>query len=71
MEYEIFIKSWLERSEKIKRKVDKGDHFICLWVSFNGWMKLKFGENIKEFELINKVCQSNEFKIFFNEFKSN
>ena len=69
MEYEIFFQNWLKRSEKVDRPIDKGDNFIDLWISFNGWMKLKFGESLRDDELINKICQIKEFEISFNELK--
>lgn len=70
MEYEIFVKKWLERSEKVDRSVDKGDNFIDLWISFNGWMKSKFGEKKRDGDLIDSVCQLDEFIDIFNQIKN-
>ena len=70
MEYEIFTRKWLERSERQNENVDKGDNFIALWISFNSWMKLKFGEKDSDSVLISKVGQLDEFKSTFIELKS-
>lgn len=66
MEYKIFVQKWLERSERTKRLVDKGDNFIALWISFNGWMKLKFGEKLSDKTLIDYVVSLKEFEEIFN-----
>ena len=44
-DYKQFTKKWLERAERDKVCVDKGDKFISLWIAFNAWMREKFGEN--------------------------
>lgn len=77
MEYEIFYKKWLERSERLDVSVDKGDNFIALWISFNAWMKSKYKEmhNTKkdpqERPLIDMVIGLKEFEKEFNNLKKN
>lgn len=69
MDYEIFTRKWLERAERHGSPVDKGDNFIALWIAFNSWMKSRFGEQLKEFELINKVGTQRDFVAVFEELK--
>ncbi len=51
--YDYFTQKWLGRAEREESvTIDMGDKFISLWISFNGWMKAKFGEPVKDATLI-------------------
>lgn len=68
---ELFTREWLKRAEE-DRPLDVGDRFICLWVAFNSWLHGKFGETEKDYELINKVSNLQEFnKTFENQKNTN
>lgn len=71
MEHKIFIKEWIKRSERKEAVdyIDKGDQFICLWISFNAWMKSKFGEKLNDNVLIDRVVVFNELENVFDELK--
>lgn len=68
--YRYFIDKWLERAERNNANIDKADKFISLWIAFNGWMKGKFGENITDRNLVEKVKKLEEIKTVFNNLKS-
>lgn len=55
VDYRNFTEKWLERAEDLHRSLDKADRFIALWIAFNGWMRKKFGEDKKDWELIDGV----------------
>ena len=69
--YKRFTKEWLKRAEREDEPVDKGDKFISLWIAFNGWLKYKFGEQVGDRHLINKVKNLEIIKNAFNELKLN
>jgi hypothetical protein len=64
--WEIFTKKWLERAERGKQnRIDDADRFISLWISFNGWMRGKFGEGLNDREQIESVKCMQDFKEIF------
>jgi len=67
--WEIFTNEWLQRAEREQEYVDDGDRFISLWISFNGWMKGRFGENKKDKSLLNKTKELTEFSDSFSHLK--
>ena len=69
MNYQYFTEKWLERAERDNENIDKADKFIALWIAFNGWMKGKFGENLADRNLIEKVKELEDIKIVFNDLK--
>jgi hypothetical protein len=69
IDYNIFTRKWLERAERGNVAIDDGDRFISLWIAFNGWMKLKFSEDITDRALINNVILHKDFIKAFNQFK--
>jgi len=68
--YEHFTEKWLERAERENENIDKADKFISLWIAFNGWMKGKFGEGLRDRDLIDEVKKLEEIKIVFNDLES-
>ena len=65
--YEYFTNSWLDRAERGQNaNVDIGDRFISLWIAFNGWMKSKFGEPVKDITLISHLKQFQDMRDVFN-----
>ena len=71
--YEYFYTKWLERAERKENKsvIDIVDKFISLWIAFNGWMKRKFGEDLKDRDLINEVKKSKDIKKVFYDLREN
>lgn len=69
--WEIFAERWLQRAERERVFVDDGDRFISLWIAFNGWMKRKFGEAIKDSTLLNRLKESEEARIVFKDLRRN
>ncbi|MBI3040993.1 MAG: hypothetical protein HYY80_05035, partial [Chloroflexi bacterium] len=69
--YKIFTKTWLQRAERGKEYIDDGDRFISLWIAFNGWMKGKFGEAVKDSTLVKRVKESGEIQQKFEDMKNN
>ena len=63
----IFADRWLARAERGQEYIDDGDRFISLWIAFNGWMKGKFGEAVKDRTLINRIKNSDDVKQTFND----
>lgn len=63
--YEALITDGLRRAEKQKRTVDTVDKFIGLWIAFNGWMKIKHGEDTKEWLMIKQVKQLSEMEFIY------
>jgi len=68
--YEIFTEKWLQRAERGKEYIDDGDRFISLWIAFNGWMKGKFGEAVKDSTLVKRVKKSGEVQQIFKNMKN-
>lgn len=50
--WELFSRRWLERAERYDQPVDDVDRFICLWISFNGWLRRGSRENWSDNRLI-------------------
>lgn len=69
--YEIFTYRWLARAERQQEYIDDGDRFISLWIAFNGWMKLKFGEAVQDKTLLNRLKKSEEMRIVFEDLRRN
>lgn len=71
MDYSIFIRKWIERSErKIGNDfIDIGDCFISLWIAFNALLKSKYGEGLTDRKLIEKIILDEEIIKVFNEVK--
>ena len=69
--WEIFTERWLQRAERGRVFVDDGDRFISLWIAFNGWMKRKFGEAVKDCTLIDRLKESEEARIVFEDLRRN
>lgn len=67
--WEIFTDRWLVRAERGQEYIDDGDRFISLWIAFNGWMKGKFGEAVKDRTLINRVKKSEDIRQAFEDLK--
>ena len=67
--WEVFTYGWIARAQRERVYVDDGDRFISLWISFNGWMRGKFGEGIRDSEQINSVKRMSDFKNVFNRLK--
>ena len=74
----LYVREWLQRSEREKAVVDIIDKFTCLWIAFNGWMKDKFGEELHDRKLLNKAKTYKNLKSVYNKllkydsyFKSN
>ena len=66
--YEYFTEKWLERAERKENEtIDIGDKFISLWIAFNGWMKSKFGEPIKNSTLITRLKDFQDIKKVFDQ----
>ena len=66
--YEYFTERWLERAEREENSpIDIGDKFISLWIAFNGWMKSKFGEPVKDATLIAHLKRFQEVRNVFNQ----
>lgn len=66
--YEYFTEKWLERAERKENEtIDIGDKFISLWIAFNGWMKSKFGEPIKDSTLITRLKDFQDIKKVFDQ----
>jgi hypothetical protein len=68
--YNIFTERWLQRAERGKEYIDDGDRFISLWIAFNGWMKGKFGEAVKDSTLVKRVKDSGEVQQIFENMKN-
>ena len=68
--YKIFTEKWLQRAERGKEYIDDGDRFISLWIAFNGWMKGKFGEAVKDLTLVKRVKKSGEVQQIFENMKN-
>lgn len=69
--YENFTYRWLARAERQQEYIDDGDRFISLWIAFNGWMKGKFGEAAIDKTLINRLKESEEMRIVFEDLRRN
>jgi hypothetical protein len=69
--WKIFTEGWLQRAERGHRIIDDGDRFISLWIAFNGWMKWKFGEAVKDRTLIDRLKKSEEARIVFEDLRRN
>ncbi len=67
---EVFVEKWMTRAERGQVFVDDGDRFISLWIAFNGWMKCKFGEAVKDSTLINHVKDSVEVQRVFENVRT-
>lgn len=66
--YEYFTEKWLERAERKENEtIDICDKFISLWIAFNGWMKSKFGEPIKDSTLITRLKDFQDIKKVFDQ----
>lgn len=66
--YEYFTERWLERAEREENaSIDIGDKFISLWIAFNGWMKFRFGEPVKDATLITHLKKFQEIRNVFNQ----
>ena len=50
--------------------MDIGDNFIALWISFNAWMKSKFGEGATDSAMIDSVSRLDDFKTTFSQLKA-
>lgn len=68
--YDRFIPEWLRRADRGEVIIDDGDRFISLWIAFNGWLKKEYGENRREFQLIENVIDSNDMKAVFEKLKN-
>ena len=68
-DYRNFTEKWLKRAEDNDRDFDKADSFIALWIAFNGWMRGKFGENKKDWELVRDIKRFEEMKNIYNRLK--
>ncbi|MBA7504855.1 hypothetical protein ES706_03513 [subsurface metagenome] len=71
----MFIKTWLYRASE-RKWIDKADRFISLWISFNAWLKSKYGHlesrhggKICEYELVEKAGHNKKLKSIFNGIK--
>jgi len=69
IDWRIFTERWLERAERGHRIIDDGDRFISLWIAFNGWMRGKFGEDIRDRSQIESVKKMQDFKEVFNQLR--
>lgn len=71
MDYNIFVKEWIKRSERKEGKdyIDIGDKFISLWIAFNAWLKSSFGEAKADFQLIDEVVKLEEMNNVFEKLK--
>ena len=69
--WEVFTEKWLQRVERGRVLVDDGDRFISLWIAFNGWMKRKFGEAVKDSTLLDRLKKSKEARIVFEDLRRN
>lgn len=72
----MFIKTWLYRASE-RRGIDKADRFISLWISFNAWLKSKYGHlesrhggKLRENELVEKAGDNKKLKSIFNGIKT-
>jgi len=45
--------------------IDIDDKLISLWIAFNGWMKSKFGEPVKDTTLISRLKDFHQIKSVF------
>lgn len=63
--YQGFTKHWIERAERQQQLVDDGDRFISLWIAFNGWLKDKYGEEMRDADLIKEVKTIIDLKTVF------
>lgn len=64
----MFIKTWLYRAST-KRKMDRADQFISLWISFNAWLKSRYGHNLPDSTSIEKVGNNKELESIFDDIK--
>lgn len=69
--WENFTEEWLKRSKRKQECVDDADRFISLWIAFNGWMKGRFGEPVKDSTLIKRVKEFEDIIDVFNNLKTN
>ena len=69
--WEVFTERWLQRAERGRVFVDDGDRFISLWIAFNGWMKRIFGEALNDYTLLNRLKDSEEARIIFEDLRRN
>jgi hypothetical protein len=69
--WENFTYSWLERAERQHVQINDGDRFIWLWIAFNGWMRGKFGERVKDFSLISNLATSTEYNLIYKGLQNN
>lgn len=68
MDYYFFCQKWLTRAEA-NRKLDDGDRFIALWIAFNGWLKSKYGEDKRDYQLIADLSQDSGVEIVFQNMR--
>ncbi len=64
MDYSRFTKEWYKRATD-ERDLDTPDRFLNLWISFNGWMKNKYGESLQDKQLLQKVKREESLKQAF------
>lgn len=69
LNWEIFTRKWLERAERGREYIDNGDRFISLWIAFNGWMRGKFGEDLRDKSQIESVKKMSDFNQVFESLK--
>jgi len=71
-DYIRFIETWMYRATRQEEMVDEADKFISLWIAFNAWLKMTYGEDVQDKTLIDKVSKNKELQIIFEELlKSN
>ena len=69
LDYSNFTEKWLHRAEDLNRPLDKADGFIALWVAFNAWMRKEFGEEKKDWELINDTKKSENIEAVYEHLR--
>jgi hypothetical protein len=67
MEYDIFIREWLKRSERAEVPIDDADRFISLWIAFNAWLKKEYGENTTDKKMVERAKGNTVLKEIFRK----
>lgn len=65
----IFVSEWLKRAERKNVYVDDGDRFISLWIAFNAWARMEYGEDVSDRDLIDSVIEHSDLDITFELLK--
>lgn len=67
MEYDIFIREWLKRSERAEVPIDDADRFISLWIAFNAWLKKEYGKNTTDKKMVERAKGNTALKEIFRK----